>query len=857
MKRVIAFLCAAFTLFFCLRLVAAEQPRSLGVSFPGVIGASSLTARASSESVPNDAGRILTPHERIDRISAIPREYGARPYSEKDRVHISGVARTWDGKPVSRPIFATVRCERTDDRYGWSTGLNTTIQGPNSEQIQFSGLAEYGQLLLGVSAAGYAPAFAGPLTAEPGGRIEGIELVLREGFRAHLRAVDEKGQPVKGAELLVHYVFPRGAPRLITDANGVATLDHLTAQSTVVDVKADGFQTARLEGVVFDPNGARIITLRRAQPVTGTVLSEATGQPVEKAEVHVLGSTRLNDPSEKHDTEGVADAVTDASGRFTLTRLHQDRKYLLFVRASGYGCQYRPDIRAGDKDIAIKLGARKVIRGRVIGDLSLLPKDAGGKPFVDVDSRYDFFDISGRIGPFQRAPVTVREGVGYFQIDDPWGRIVYLSTGGEGVSVRPEQDPLDDVVIELVRPVLRPVVLRLQVPPGAPPVRGNVWVSYRSERDRQRGRSGTSKYLDIEDGAVRCEVPVPGWFGYNINNRFGSDKGPIGYWFPEVRSMSIAAGPDPCLIEVAVRPAGAIYGKILGPDGKVAAMAREMLFLKNPEILERGPSQFLGHALKDMPASMDWGQQRGTFKVTPLPLAGDYVVVACENNRYTASRVVHLDEEQPVAEINLQLLQGVKVTGQLLDAEDHPVRIRVGLFGRPAASLLNDSGWLGSAADPDENGRFVFENVSPGPTGVCGFSVWPRTKYQPVVQKIEDLGSPVTIRLQRGLRLRGTVLDNATGWPVPNVMLLVFSAPEAEDDIYDRFPRRLLPEGPTNERGEFVFSNLSPGRYEVRCFNATFADGRQTVPVTAGQSEPVTLRITIPKGRDLQPQKPQ
>ena len=132
---------------------------------------------------------------------------------------------------------------------------------------------------------------------------------------------------------------------------------------------------------MFDPNVTKTITLRRAQPVTGTVLSEATGQPVEGAEVHVLGSTRLNDPTEKHDTEGRADAVTDAAGRFTLTGLHQDRKYLLFARASGYGCQYRPHIKAGEKNVVLKLGSRKIIRGRVMGDLSLLPKDAEGKPF--------------------------------------------------------------------------------------------------------------------------------------------------------------------------------------------------------------------------------------------------------------------------------------------------------------------------------------------------------------------------------------------------------------------------------------------------------------------------------------------
>ncbi len=732
------------------------------------------------------------------------------------------------------------------------------IQGPNSEQIQFSGLAEYGQLFLSVSAAGYAPAFTGPLTAEPGGRIEGIELVLHEGFRARLRAVDESGQPVKGAELTVEYVLPHSGPyRFTTDADGVVTLNHVAAQSATVTYKAEGFQTGRIEGIVFEPDETRVVTLGKAQPLTGTVLSEVTGRPVEGAQVHVLGSTRRNDPSENHEIGRAPDAVTDASGRFTLTRLYQDRKYLLFVRASGYGCQYLPDVKVGDKNVTFKLGARKIIRGRVIGDLSLLPKDAHDEPFVNVDSRYDFYDFWGPADTFNRAPVTIREGVGYFQIDDPWGRMVYLWAGGEGVSVRPDQDPLDDVVLELVRPVLRPVVLRFKAPPGGPSVTGNVRVDYISDRARQRWRGWKWESLTIQNGEARCEVPVPGWLSYSINNRYGRDEGPVGYWFPEVRAMSIAAGQDPCIIEVPVRPAGAIYGKILGPDGKVAATARETLFLKNPEILENGPSQFLDHAVKSVPRHMDYGDQHGTFKVTPLPLGGDYVVVVLDGNRFAASRVVHLDEGHPIVEVNLQLLPGVKVTGQLLDPEGRPVRIRVGLFGRPAASLLNSSGWLGSEVDPDEDGRFVFENVSPGPTGVCGLSVWPRADYQAVVQKIDDLRSPVTIRLQKGLGLRGTVLDDVTGWPVPNVVLYAFSAPEGEDDTYKQSPVRLQPEGPTNQQGEFVFSNLSPGRYEVRCFNATFADGRQTVLVTAGQSEPVTLRITIPKGRDLQPRKPQ
>jgi len=436
--------------------------------------------------------------------------------------------------------------------------------------------------------------------------------------------------------------------------------------------------------------------------------------------------------------------------------------------------------------------------------------------------------------------------------------MVYLSAGEERVYVRPQQDSLDDVVLELIRPVLRPVVLRFKAPPGAPPVTGNVHVDYTSDRDRQHRQGANWELLAIRNGEARCEVPVPGWFSYSINNRYGRDERPVGYWFPEARSMRIAAGQDPCLIEVPVCPAGAIYGKILGPGGSVALTARENLFLVNREILKQEPPKFLGHLFKGCSTCMmDYGEQRGTFKVTPLPLGGDYVVVAWDGNRSAASRLIHLDEKHPVIEVNLQLLQGVTVTGQLVDAEGHPVRLPVTFFGEPAASLLNDGDCAGSQVDPDENGRFVFENVNPGPTGICGLSVWPRSNYQYVVlHRIKDLRSPVTIRLQKGLRLHGTVIDDATGWPVPNVLLYAFSAPEGEDQTYEQTPLRLPPEGPTNQRGEFVFSNLSPGRYEVLCFNATFANGQQTVPVTAGQSEPVTLRITIPKWRDLQPRKP-
>jgi len=63
----------------------------------------------------------------------------------------------------------------------------------------------------------------------------------------------------------------------------------------------------------------------------------------------------------------------------------------------------------------------------------------------------------------------------------------------------------------------------------------------------------------------------------------------------------------------------------------------------------------------------------------------------------------------------------------------------------------------------------------------------------------------------------------------------------------------LKAEDVTNEQGEFHFSNLGRGRYNLRIYNANSKE----IVITGGQNEPVKLMVSIPEWSELKPKKPE
>jgi 5-hydroxyisourate hydrolase-like protein (transthyretin family) len=393
----------------------------------------------------------------------------------------------------------------------------------------------------------------------------------------------------------------------------------------------------------------------------------------------------------------------------------------------------------------------------------------------------------------------------------------------------------------------REVVLRFQKPPDAPPIEGSVGIDYTTQRPI---RDATSNSVAITDNQARCEVPVPCVLRYGID--FFRGNRPVGYWFRGSDWMDIPPGDGPFTIEVRARPAGAIYGKILRSDGSIPEKAR--IFLK----IVQGPDDVgrrQGHLSLDLTNMVNNSVQRGTFNVTPLPLGGEYAIVAQEDHTFAMSDTFTVDEKTPIIQADLQLPPGVDIQGYLRDAQGVPVRNDV--FLDVSLKRGGQSWGMGCVnLQPDETGGFVLKNVNPGPQGTCAIHVIGRKGCRPAKQEIKDLRSPVVIQLEKGLRVTGTVLDDATGRPVPGVEVYAFSVVTSDDRLRDNW-ELLNADDPTDEQGRFVFTNMAPKRYQLGTRSVNLVGSGQPFVVTGDQSAPVVVRVRIPEGSDLKVREPQ
>ncbi len=829
-------------------VVAGHRPR-LRVSWPVAVAMLLLTALVliglwqGTDLAVALAGKMLSPQERVEAINEISQQYGYedREYGPEDKVLVSGTVRTYDGSAFSEEPRVMLRSDRP--RYGASAGIAARTEGQPTGVATFSFRAQYGRIYVTADAKGYAPGFAGPFDPKPAGTIDGIELVLTEGFPAQVHVIDEQGSPIEGAEIVGGYVYPENGSyhhtiRLTTDPNGIARQEHAVEHPAGLHVEADGFEPEQIRGVTFREGQATSVMLHAVAPISGTVRAAATGAPIAGAAVRLLISRAGDRSYSETDIQADPDAVTAADGRFVLPRLRNDRVYLMLVQADGYAREYVNGVRPGDTDLSIALGPKRAIRGQVIGALDRLERNEEGTPVIKYENGYRFGNDSWTGYP-ETALVRIEDGVGHFEIADFYGQTVRIIAGGQRVSVDVERDDLGNVTLALqpLSDTVRQVVLNFNAPTDSPPIQGSVRIDYVPEGER----GYKPDWIEIAGGQARCEVPVPCRFKYSIDYYRGMR--PVGYWFDESEPVEIPVADEPFAIEVPIHPAGAIYGRVLLPDGTVAADASAYLMVaEKPEVV--GTATYgLGNALHGP------GMDRGRFNATPLPLGGEYVIVAYAGNRFRVTEPLRLDAADPIIERDIQLVEGVTLTGRLLDADGRPARDLVRL-GVSVKKGRHNWGTRRSEIRPDENGYFAFENLDPDFEGRYIIYVSVRPGYQPVEYEVRDVEKSVIIQLETFERLTGVVIDAETGWPVPGA--------EVEARYEEGGLRRALEaEGRTNERGEFVFNNMTARRYRLVVQDATLLVQQSTYEVTGGQTSPALLRVRIPHHSDLKPQPPQ
>jgi beta-lactamase regulating signal transducer with metallopeptidase domain len=795
------------------------------------------------------AGKLLTHRERIDKMKEITKTFDPqeREYGPEDRIQLSGTVRTADGSALPKNTKFVI--------HGYRPKHSSSIhKGRPKDGVFSTSMKYYNKVLFSVIAPGYAPLISKTYEPQPGDEISDVELVLDTGYKGRVRFVNKEGEPIAGTKLNGRYFRAtrhgwsglHTIDEVVSGEDGIAVIEYCIERPIKMSARAGGYQAEDSRDIQLMPDEVFVWELSDAEPTTGTVVSRESGEPIADAEVRLGRKDKSDHRWSFGGSSRIVLAKTNNQGQFVLGSLNEIWEYTFIVDAEGYNRTMLKGVKMGDEGLKVELGPELYLRGKVIGDVNALDT-MSRKPIVRWESRYNTNDSHG-IDNNGWVDVEIIDGEGHFTIRDIMGDYLTIRAGGKMKRVQFENQSIDDFVIDLrpqaAVPVnMREVVLEFDVPQGAPPPEGEIRINTNSQENLANKVGWTSEMYPIDDGRVCLEVPVPGRLSYGIN----WDQGPrmSGYWIDRKSGIEIPAGDGPFIISVPAHPAGAIYGQVLEADGTPAKYVKlHLMVLRKATVMERSYlSGVFGHEENEL----------GKFNASPLPLGGEYVIVAYRDSTWAANKPIKLDEENSIRQIEIRFVEGITVNGKVAGPDGEP-------FAGAIVSLSalvrfpEVPGW-GSGAGKvttGEDGRFFFDGVNPKLLqGNYTLGIDPGEGYQDVRMEIEPKRRPVNIELQMGYGLAGILLDDATGWPIPGAWVCAEAVKQS--GMAGDYPR--ADEG-TDEQGRFQFSDMGKKEYRLYLPEADIVNYERSNTVTGGQKEQVTLRVKLRKWSNLEPRRP-
>ncbi len=783
------------------------------------------------------AGKILTPHERIEKMAEIKETHGqpaydheasSRSLTEDEKVTLSGIVRTWDGLPLPEKAYMTVHTQRPGHGISAAVGIDRKEPGHAS----FSTRGSYGVIHISAHADGYSPCFLGPFELEPGDEKHDIEVIFQQARHAEIQLVDaDSGEPIEGVELTGGHAFhPGGWHYTIrvaaTDDQGKASIAFVENVPITLRAKADLYEHTQFEKITLSPADPLVLALRKALPTTGTVFSAATGQPVPGAQIRIH---RKSDPQALGygRDQGEVLATTDADGRFTITTLQSPSKYILAIKADGCAYAFVPEVSPGDTDINVHLQNQIVIRGQVVGPLENLPTYKG-QTAVNYTCGHEY-DHHSHWDREQYAPITETDDGVFFQIDNVWGNRINIGPRRFRQSLDLDKDEIPQLLVLDLREKTAPdgapytkrtVVLNFNVPKDAPPVQGNVRIA---SFDPDKGYS-YGKLVDVIDNKAQTEIVAPGTFSYELADT-------IGYWFKSQHGLKLDSDPDPYVLTLDAIPAGAIFGEVFDHDGSPIGntMVSVQTVEKSPLL---GDVHFDGVQGKN---SASEAERRTRFSIQPLPLGGKYRVIPHQGCMYLVSDTITLTDQQPIRQLDLTFPKGLTLTGKVL----HP-------DGAPAPGIEYDLAFIAEQGGSfgrtgrftDAAGVFTCENVNPNPQGKYVLHIMSTKTWRPQSIDVTDLHSELTVTLAPGAVAAGRIIHAQTDAPIPDVEVSAYFY-----DTKTNTSENLKAESKTNHDGRFRFSNMKPHQ----TYNLIFAGCRNIDPkspkITPGKTNENTCKV--------------
>jgi hypothetical protein len=317
----------------------------------------------------------------------------------------------------------------------------------------------------------------------------------------------------------------------------------------------------------------------------------------------------------------------------------------------------------------------------------------------------------------------------------------------------------------------------------------------------------------------------------------------VGYWVPSEGNLKIEPGEGPQMIEIRALPAGALHGVVRGADGSDIGGVMISVVEVASAPGKQGP---LGDVGKNTANPHD-GPTR--FVAQPLPLRGEYMVVARRDHQIVVSTPIAINEENPIQEVELRFVKGEQLRGVVRGPAGKALPgVPISLtFNTPFGSAFGIAGsGSGNAPMTDEEGRFSIANLNPSLPGNYTITIDRAIGFQPMTQRA-SFNEIMVLNLTPGEKLSGIVIDEATGKPLVGATFYLFAADFRVGDNTNLIEA----DGPSNSEGRFEFSRAAAREYRLNCRDGEIVSPKSTIRFPRKSSEPLIIKLKPTPGARL------
>eukprot|EP00456_Euglypha_rotunda_P013779 TRINITY_DN141_c0_g1_i7.p1 TRINITY_DN141_c0_g1~~TRINITY_DN141_c0_g1_i7.p1 ORF type:complete len:1200 (+),score=259.78 TRINITY_DN141_c0_g1_i7:5299-8898(+) len=803
-----------------------RMPRSK-VSWIGLVtvliaiaGAALVLSRSTDLAV-RAAAAWMSPKERVDRLVRLEAERNGNflPLAGTDDKAVPGTERM-SGAITVNVVIKMKDGSNVPKTLNWGTTYRT---GNSTSSMSHSppteDVAEYrkglsfppSELLISAvvpgGGAGQSPVI--PLFA--GDEPHSVELVIKAGKPVPVSVRNESGEPLPNARLQVGFESQirgsgstMGFVQLQADGQGTAVIDHVVDGRYALEVQAAGYQRRSLKEAFsaaqsFTRVAPYVITMKAARPTVVQVVDAATGKGIEGAKFRIAhiqqrdygwgyGFRRDSLPPDVwYDY-----ATSGEDGRAVLDQLRDDANYTFVILAEGYAATLL-ESTAGQSEQVVKLRPPLRVSGQLTGSLERLPRRTDGKPGYQfgVNSR-----LTGQVNDYRNILVDEE---GRFTLDGySQGEQLSLNLPDEprNLTLKESRDDLNFVIKPAAGPdsiPRRDVVIRLTGVSPEAPARGTLYVGWQHPTVRADNQSG---FHPLKANEIRLSVPV----GARLNFR---EQEVAGYRISDRDQIEIPAGAEPLVIDAPVTVLGGIHGTIKRADGSPAGQAFVRVF---PIRLPRGVKE------NEINPSSSRG---GSEYLREVPLGGRYRILAREETAdgyvWGVSGEISIDPSNPIHQADIQLPEGRDLAIKVVDDRGNPVvnqevSLEVSFQLRSSTSGTSTI----TAAKTDESGIVTFKRISADqkiePLTCTLTAIVKPVQYRGERLRV-DPRKPNVVQLKKGLTATGTVIDAASGRPIPGAEVRLipkqFKDAQYQGDVTTT----------TDSQGRFLFGGLEPIAY--------------------------------------------